>query len=322
MENWKNIVHTIEDINDILTRLDVKKSIIDNYRPIPSIVLKSITESITLEWTHHSNSIEGNTLTLQETKVVLGEGMTIKGKSLREHYEVVNHHDAIDYILSLVRPDYQLTEQDILKTHATVLDKIEKEYAGRYRTGGVRIGGANFIPPNALKIDDYMSDLIAWVNENNNIHSVIKAAVFHHRFVYIHPFFDGNGRTARLVYNLILMKSGYPPAIILKNDRKKYYDALNKANLGDYSKLFLLVVQALERSLNIYVNALTNNDDYKPIQDIVCEPSIKYGQEYVSLLARRGKIDAYKEDGIWFTSKKAIEDYVQKRKRKRKKSVE
>lgn len=319
MEPWKHLNHSIEHLDASLDRLTQKKIELDGFRPIPPIVIKSIKETLTLEWTYNSNSIEGNTLTLQETKMVIEEGFTIKGKSLREHFEAVNHQEAIEYIESLAEPDYTLKERDILQAHYLVLQKIEKDFAGRYRTSGVRISGANFIPPNALKVTELMTELIQWVHEETEkLHPIVMASVFHHRFVHIHAFFDGNGRTVRLLFNLLLMKAGYPPAIILKNDRKKYYDALNKANEGDYGKLILLVMQAAERSLNIYLNALNNTDDYQPITNLVQEPGSRYGQEYISLLARTGKIDAYKEGRVWYTSEKAIQEYLNSRKRKRK----
>lgn len=182
--------------------------------------------------------------------------------------------------------------------------------------------GANFLLPNALKVNDLMGELIGWVNNNPlQINAVALASVFHHRFVHVHPFFDGNGRTVRLIMNLLLMKEGYPPAVILKNDRKKYYDALNQANKGSYGKLLLLVAQALERSLNIYLNAYPSeslDDEYQSIAEIVSEPDVPYGQEYVSLLARQGKIDAYKEGRNWLTSKTAVKNYIQNRERERK----
>jgi Fic family protein len=153
--------------------------------------------------------------------MVIEEGFTIKGKSLREHFEAVNHHDAIYFVESLVSKNYLLTDKDILTIHGLVLQKIEKEFAGRYRNAGVRISGANFVPPNAIKVDSYMMDLIDWLNDEKiPINSIVKAAIFHHRFVWIHPFFDGNGRTVRLVFNLFLMKLGFPPAIILKMTEK------------------------------------------------------------------------------------------------------
>jgi Fic family protein len=315
--NWKEFPYEFEGFESHLERIHRKKAVLDGLPPIPDIALKSIRDSLTLEWTYNSNSIEGNTLTLQETKMIIEEGFTVKGKSLREHFEAVNHQDAIDYVRSLVSEDYSLTDADILTVHGLVLQRIEKDYAGRYRNSGVRISGANFVPPNALKIDSLMSELVEWANVSS-LDMVIKVCIFHHRFVWIHPFFDGNGRTVRLIFNLLLMKEGYPPAIILKNDRKKYYDALNAANNGNYGKLLLLILQALERSLDIYLSSLNNTyDDYQPISSIVQEEGVPYGQEYVSLLARQGKIDAFKEGRNWLTTKEAVLEYISKRERNR-----
>ena len=315
---WWDYPYNYEGLDKTLERIQEKKTELDKLRPLPSYALKSIKESLSLEWTYNSNSIEGNTLTLQETKMVIEEGFTIKGKSLREHFEAVNHQKAIEFIQNLVSENYILTEKDILEVHGVVLKQIEKDFAGRFRTSGVRISGANFVPPNALKVSEYIDELIDWVN-SSELDSVLKSTIFHHRFVWIHPFFDGNGRTVRLLFNLLLMKEGFPPAIILKIDRKKYYDALNQSNNGDYSKLLLLVLQSLERSLNIYLTSLNNTyDDYKPIADIVEEERVPYGMEYLSLLARQGKIDAFKEGRNWLTSEEAIWDYIEKRDRKRK----
>lgn len=314
---WQEYPYQFEGIETQLERIADKKRQLDKLRPIPAITLKSIKESLTLEWTYNSNSIEGNTLTLQETKMVIEEGITIKGKSLREHFEAVNHQDAIEFVESIVSPSYVLTDRDILNVHELVLQKIEKDFAGRYRTSGVRITGANFVPPNALKVHDFIAELIEWVNASV-LDTIIKATIFHHRFVWIHPFFDGNGRSVRLLFNLLLMKEGYPPAIILKNDRKKYYDALNTANNGNYGKLLLLILQALERSLDIYLSSLNNTyEEYQPISSIVNEDAVPYGQEYVSLLARKGKIDAFKEGRDWLTTKDAVLSYMDKRKRNR-----
>lgn len=316
--NWQDYPYYFEGVEKQLERILHKKSELDKLRPIPGYALQSIKDNMTLEWTYNSNSIEGNTLTLQETKMVIEEGFTIKGKSLREHFEAVNHQEAIEFVENLVSDRYTLTAKDILSVHELVLQKIEKDFAGRFRTSGVRISGANFVPPNALKVDDFMTELIGWTNQSD-LNTIIKSTVFHHRFVWIHPFFDGNGRTVRLVFNLLLMKDGFPPAIILKNDRKKYYDALNTANNGDYSKLLLLIMQAIERSLDIYLGSLNNTyDDYQPISTIVNEPEVPYGEEYVSLLARQGKIDAFKEGRNWVTSKDAVLDYMKNRDRKRK----
>jgi len=318
---WKNIPYEYDGLAQSLSRIREKKTRLDALRPLPAAALQNIKTSLTLEWTYNSNSIEGNSLTLQETRMVIEDGMTIKGKSLREHFEAVNHQDAIEFVEQLANVQQPLNASDVLQVHALVLQKIEKEFAGRYRNAGVRISGANFVPPNALKVDALMDELLQWVNDSATpFDSVVKAAIFHHRFVWIHPFFDGNGRTVRLLFNLLLMREGFPPAIILKNDRKKYYDALNKANAGDYGKLLLLVVQALERSLDIYLSNFTNTyEAYQPISEIVSEPDFPYDQEYVSLLARRGKIDAFKEGRNWLTSKDAVNDYMNLRQRKREK---
>lgn len=315
---WYEYPYNFEGLGKQLDRIRLKKTELDKLRPIPNHVLKSIRESLTIEWTYNSNSIEGNSLTLRETQMVIEEGFTIKGKSLKEHFEAVNHQNAISYIEELASEKRILTERDILDVHELILQNIEKEIAGRFRTSGVRISGANFIPPNALKISEYITELIEWVN-TCDLDIVIKSILFHHRFVWIHPFFDGNGRTVRLVFNLLLMRAGYPPAIILRNDRKKYYDALNQSNKGDYSKLVLIVLQALERSLNIYLGSLNNTyDEYKSIGNIVEDERVPYGQEYLSLLARKGKIDAFKEGRDWLTTKEAVFDYIKKRERKRK----
>lgn len=301
-------------------RLYDKLAVLNQSRPLPSIALQKIKESLTIEWTYNSNSIEGNTLTLRETQMVLQEGITVKGKSLREHFEAKNHEKAIDYLYSLVHENYTLRSIDILSLHELVLRMIEDEFAGRIRNGGVRITGANFVPPNANKVSDLLDELIDFVNTNPlGLNDIEVATVFHHKLVWIHPFFDGNGRTVRLAMNLLLMRKGFPPAIILKNDRKKYYDALNQANSGNYQKLMLLMSQALERTLNIYISSLPDNDyDFQEISNIVSEPNeLPYSQEYISLLARQGKIDAHKEGRNWFTTKKAIEEYMANRKRMR-----
>jgi Fic family protein len=319
VENWKTAPYTFEGLTEILNRLAEKKARLDALRPIPTIQLRSITESLSLEWTYNSNKIEGNTLTLQETQLIIEEGITVKGKSLREHFETLNHHDAIAFVESLAKHNTALKAKEILEVHALVLQRIEKDFAGRYRNSGVRITKANFTPPNALKVDDFMQELLAWLKADGQaLPLLVRVAIFHHRFVWVHPFFDGNGRTVRLLQNLMLMREGYPPAVVLANDRKKYYRSLNASNQGNYGSFLLLILQAVERSLDIYLSALENRqEDYQSLGDIVKEGEVPYGMEYLSLLARTGKIDAYKEGRNWVTTKAAVAEYRQGRKRKR-----
>lgn len=316
---WKLDLSYREELQSTFERLYHKKQHLQSSRPLPTIALNKIRESLSIEWTYNSNSIEGNTMSLRETQMVLQEGITVKGKSLREHFETHNHDKAIDYLYSIINDEYTLRSIDILSLHALVLRSIEEDFAGRIRNGGVRITGANFTPPNANKVPDLLDELIDFINTNPlNLNAIELATIFHHKLVWIHPFFDGNGRTVRLSMNSLLMRCGFPPAIILKNDRKKYYEALNQANNGNYQKLTLLMCQSLERTLNIYINALPDNDtEYVEISNLVQEPNMPYGQEYISLLARTGKIDAYKEGRNWLTTREAVEDYIRNRKRKR-----
>ena len=316
---WKIDLTYRNEFLNTFNRLFEKKEVLVKSRPLPAIALKKIKDALSIEWTYNSNSIEGNSMTLRETYIIIEDGMTVKGKPMREHFEVNNHHKALNYLYKMVSKQKSLDSSSILQIHSFMLNNIEDLYAGRLRNAGVRIQGANFVPPNAKKVYDLFSELLDFVQENPlGLNAIELATVFHHKFVWIHPFFDGNGRTVRLAMNLILMNAGFPPAIILRNDRNKYYDALNKANNGNYSKLILLMCQALERSLNIYINALPDSDiEYTEISNVVNEPVIPYGQEYISLLARQGKIDAYKEGRNWLTTKEAVLDYIEHRKRKR-----
>jgi Fic family protein len=318
VNGWESLVPFVE-------RLQEKLEKIQQARPLPTTVLNKLQSELALEWTYNSNSIEGNTLSLHETRLVLEDGITVGGKSIREYFETLNHERAIQYLMGLVSNNYTVRSIDILKIHELVMQNIDLDFAGRLRNAGVRITGANFTPPAASKVSDLLDELIEFTNQNPlGLPIPILAGVFHHRLVWIHPFFDGNGRTVRLVMNLLLMKYGFPAAIILKNDRKKYYDALNQANTGNYQKICMLVCQALERSLNIYIGAMPGKsyEDYQPITSIVSEPTATYSAEYVSLLARTGKIDAYKEGRNWVTSKEAVENYISnKNSRKSKKAA-
>lgn len=311
---WNRVSEALEVSKT--NRIQAKKVRLDAFRPFPNSILQRLHEDIALEWTYNSNAIEGNTLSLNETKVVLQHGLTVGGKTLREHFETINHKKAIDWLTARVNQDFPLSVKDILHLHYLVMSGIADEYAGTIRTGRVRITGAKFIPPNPLKVPDLLEELIEWVNDNPlNLNIVERISVFHHRFVWIHPFFDGNGRTARLVMNLLLMKWGYPPVIVLKVDRMKYYRALEDANSFQYSKLFLLIFQGLEQSLDRYLNAIEPGDGYDmvPLSEIAKESEIPYGQEYLSLLARRGEIEAFKTGRVWYATKGAVLNYISRK---------
>lgn len=206
-------------------KLDQLKSELDQLRPLPTAAVRNLDEVYRIEWIYNSNAIEGNTLSLLETKLVLEEGLTIGGKKLREHFEVINHSEAIHYVQDVVNRDIELTEYVMKSIHHLVLKNIDDENAGRYRMINVRISGSQHTPPHFTTVPEKMEQLVQWYHQQKDkLHPITLAAQFHFKFVYIHPFSDRNGRTARLLMNLILMKYGYPPAIVKAADeaRLKY----------------------------------------------------------------------------------------------------
>lgn len=245
------------DLTQLLVEIDRKKAILDSRRPLPAVTVKSIREAVRLEWTYHSNALEGNTLTLRETQVVL-EGLTIGGgKTIKEHLEAVNHAHAVDYLEGVVSREEPLTQHVARQLHAVILRGIDDENAGRYRTVPVAISGSQHIPPSPAEVAPLMNDLFAWYEgEGQGIHPVVRASRFHHRFVYIHPFADGNGRTARLLMNLILMIAGYPPAIIKADPQRRiaYLDALEAASVaGEIAPFEKVIAEAVDEGLERYL---------------------------------------------------------------------
>ncbi|WKU18657.1 Fic family protein [Advenella alkanexedens] len=242
-----------------LSKLDQRKKTLDSHRPLAAVTAASLRDKLALDWTYNSNAIEGNTLTLNETKVVIEDGITIGKKSLREHFEALNHRDAIFFVEDLVAKKADINEWNIKNIHQLVYKNINDQEAGRYRNGNVIISGAGFTPPDYLQLPDQMQKLIEWYNnESGQLHPVDRAAQLHTRFVEIHPFSDGNGRTARLLLNLELMRNGYTPGIIRKEDRLDYYAALDKACVKrDYTDFTYMVGCAVASSMDIYLQVIT-----------------------------------------------------------------
>lgn len=241
----------------LLTEIDRKKVALDGRRPLPPATASTIGEAMRLELTYHSNAMEGNTLTLRETQVVL-EGLTIGGgKSLREHLEVLNHAAALDFLDDLVTNREPLTAFVARQLHALILRGIDDAHAGRERTVPVAISGSRHVPPHPSDVGPQLSNLFTWYGGTaQTLHPVVRAADFHFRFVHIHPFVDGNGRTARLVMNLILMTAGYPPTIIKADPARRiaYLDALETASVeGRLEPFELVVAQAVDESLDRYL---------------------------------------------------------------------
>ena len=237
-------------------KVDELNNKLNSKRPFSKETLKSLRNTINIEWTYNSNGIEGNTLTLRETQIVL-EGITVGGKTLREHLEAINHEKAIEYIEDLVKEKNPVTEWNIKNIHQLVLKEIDDKNAGKYRSENVAIMGATHTPPDHLIVPELMEKLILNYQKWNKYHPIIKAALIHGELVKIHPFIDGNGRTSRLVMNLSLMNSGYLPVIIKKENRLEYYNALDKAHTtGDYTDFVKLVTNLEIEMINKYLNLL------------------------------------------------------------------
>ncbi len=305
---------------ELITRIDEKLAILQALRPLPSIAVKKLQEQFEIEMTYNSNAIEGNSLTLKETFLVINEGITVKGKPLKDHLEAKDHHDALEMVYELVSQDTRPTISQLLirSLHQLVVKKTDEEFAGKYRTSAVFIGGADHTPPDALRVPEDMKKLLAWFSKNQKkLHPIELAALLHHKLVYIHPFFDGNGRTARLLMNIVLLRAGYPLAVILKNDRQKYYRALQAADTGDATLLVRLVTQAVERSLDIYLKTLTpatqNTEKFLTLFEV--SQGTPYSPKYLNLLAGQGKLEAHKQNRNWLSSKEALKRYIDGRDR-------
>ncbi len=237
---------------DKLNEVDQLLNKLNRLRPLPEHTVKSLHEQLVLEWTYNSNAIEGNTLTLKETKVVL-EGITIGGKPMREHFEAINHKEAIDYVEAVVTNDEPFTEHLIKSIHQLILKNIDSSHAGVYRQENVLVSGAEHIPPDHLLLAEQMSLLLTSYHKFSG-HPLERAARLHTDFVKIHPFVDGNGRTARLLMNFDLMRSGLLPIIIKAADRLAYYEALDKAHTKNEYEDFLRLsanaeIEALQKTL-------------------------------------------------------------------------
>lgn len=237
--------------------IDRKKARLDARQPLPKYTLSSLREKLLLEWTYNTNAIEGNTLTINETKVVL-EGITVGGKTMREHLEVINHRDAVTYVEEIVKNKETFSEWQIKNLHRLILKGINDEFAGVYRDQQVFISGAKHRPPAPFLIKEQMEELINWYEQKSNqLHPITRGAMLHAIFVGIHPFIDGNGRTSRLLLNLELMKAGYPPVIIKVENRLNYYEALDKAHTQkEYDDFIQLVAKEAEESLDLYLSAV------------------------------------------------------------------
>lgn len=246
-----------EDFSDRLHRLTMLKEKVDLQRQLSPELIRELKADFLIKSTYHSNAIEGNTLTVYETKAVLEDGITIAGKSMREHLEAINHKEAILVAEEIVQEEIPFSERVVKDLHSIVLNKIDRENAGMYRNRNLIISGASHTPPDAFMVPQLMTDLIAWYRSVTELHAVERAAILHSKFVNIHPFTDGNGRTARLMLNLELVRSGYLPVIIETERRFDYYELLDQVAIsGEYEEFVMFIAEHEEKELERYLKVI------------------------------------------------------------------
>ncbi len=253
----KNSLDTQQINNEVTEKLAAVKKLLDKWQAaklLGQTQLQKMKEYFDVSYTYDSNRIEGNTLTMQETHLVINDGITISGKSMREHLEAINHYEAIDFVRGMVNGKEDINKRNLLDIHRLILKSIDNENAGVFRSVGVRISGSAHIPPDPLHLDSLMDEFFMFYQKNKKtMHPIILAAEMHERLVSIHPFIDGNGRTARLLMNFILLKNGYTVAI-LKGDissRLAYYKALEHVQVkNDPNPFYMMIAQKVEDSLS------------------------------------------------------------------------
>jgi len=256
-----------KELQNLYTTIDTKKQILDSFRPLNSEQSKNLKKVYDVDMTYHSNAIEGNTLTYSETKLIIEEGITIGGKSMNEHLEVINHKEALEFIEELANiPTSELQESDILNIHNLILKSINSKEAGKYRTQPVGVRKSNgdiyhFSDPILVK--QKMEEFITWLHTSSDLHPIQRASEAHYRFVTVHPFIDGNGRTERLLMNLILIQNAYVPAIIRVENRREYIQAIEKAqnekSLDNFHKVIAL---SIDKNIDFYIETLKSGIKY------------------------------------------------------------
>ena len=237
---------------------------------LSSQVLKRIREFFKIKGIYHSNAIEGNSLTIGETRLVVEMGMTLAGKTLKDQAEATNLSEALDFMEAIaVSREKPISVHDLRQIHALILKGIEDEFAGKYRSGEVRISGSEYSPPEAHLVPQQMDDFGKYLSIVTQADAsaidlpILCAAAAHAWFAQIHPFVDGNGRTARILLNLILMRHGYPVCIITRDDRRRYYHALEESQAGDLTSLVELVYENVEESLEEWEKAAQEQQQQK-----------------------------------------------------------
>jgi Fic family protein len=229
-----------------IQKLDLYQDTIKELRPFEGEMLKELKEFYRIGLTWTSNALEGNSLTESETKILIEDGLTIGGKPLRDVFEAVGHAEAYEYMFTLI-DEREITEEDILYLHKLFYQNIDRNFAGKYRDIPVFISGSNYPVTKVDNIQSEMGNLCQWIKaDRSKYHPVEFAAILHKKFVFIHPFKDGNGRVARLLMNIALIQDGFLPVIIPPILRNEYISLLEKAHKNDTPFIDFIVEMEIE----------------------------------------------------------------------------
>ena len=217
----------MDDLRQWRERVAQQKAALDALRPLPAGTLRALDHWYDVELTYTSNALEGNTLTRGETAIVLEKGITVSGKPLKDHLEATGHQSALDYMRALAGTAEPVREMDVRNLHRLVMQALSPDEAGRYSDHGRTISGSPLLLPSPAELPALMGDFGQWLLRTDPKADPGPEAAFdaHERLVTIHPFSDGNGRTARLLMNLLLLKAGYPPLVLLPETRPAYHEA-------------------------------------------------------------------------------------------------
>jgi len=290
-------------------RLAEKKARLDQYRPLPAATVRRLHADLRVLLTYHSNAIEGNTLSLRETQMVIEHGLTVGGHSLHDYLEATNHAEAFALLMDCVEQQTPITLETILNLHRLTMERLSDE-AGQWRTSPVAIRGAQMTPPPPGQVPVLMAEWVRWVDGPGQAYDpILRAAIAHHGFEAVHPFLDGNGRTGRLLLNLMLMRADYPPAVLLRDWRVGYIQALSRADTGSYNPLANLIGRAVERGLDLYLEACAAVPEaaYQRLADLA--QTTGYSAEHLGWLIRQGRLPGVKRGGRWYSTPTAVAAY-------------
>lgn len=313
--------------DNLRKRILEKKKKLELKGKLPTESVKKIEERMQIEFVYNSNKIENVALTRGETELIL-RGMTIKNqnmlkvlstKDVSDILAAQNHPDAIEFVKKLAFDSHhKITENDIKDIHAAIMNSIIGS-AGKYREFDLTVKGAEFTPPPFYEVPDHMRELIEFMNENpGELRPIELAAHVHYYFAWIHPFENGNGRMARLLLNFILVRNGYPFAVIKNVEKKKYLETLRLADRGDFLPSLIYIARCIEQTLDLYLLGLAdekgNKPELLPLKELT--KGTPYSAEYLSLLARKGMLDAVREGRVWKSTRKTIQTYIDQHGRK------